>query len=114
MEKEMEEKRLCEKCGAEIEWSDELAWWNEVWVERDGKFDIVHKRKCVTHWKHKNGGLFDNVTGCDDPTPRNLKSTLVQCVKCDRMFDFTKEGEKWYDKRNDRLMAKCGSCMGYR
>ena len=114
MEKNEDGRNLCEKCGKEIERCDYNTWWNEVWVERDGKNDIVHKRRCATMWKHKNGGLFDNISKCDDPTPRNVKSTLVQCVKCDKMFDFTKEGDKWYDKKNDRTMAKCGGCCMYK
>jgi len=114
MEKEPDGRRLCEKCGAEIEWADDLAYGYDQWVERKERDDIVHRTRWANHWKHKNGGLFDNVTGCDDPTPRNIKSTLVQCVKCDRMFDFTKEGEKWYDRKNDRTMAKCGGCCMYK
>lgn len=110
MEKENEGKNLCEKCGKEIEYADYKTYWFDVWVERVGKLDIVHRVRHATIWKHKNGGLFDNVSGCDDPTPRNIKSTLVQCVKCDKMFDFTKEGDKWYDRKNDRLMAVCGNC----
>jgi len=106
---------LCEKCGKEIEWCEEGTWWNEQWTEQKGKFlNVVHKKRNMTHWKHKNGGLFDNVSGCDDPTPRNVKTTLVQCIKCDKMFDFTKEGSKWYDRNTDRLMARCGNCEGSR
>jgi len=114
MDKSEDNRELCDKCGKEIEKVDYATWWNEIWVEQArGYMNVVHKKRHVTYWKHKNGGLFDNESGCGDPTPRNKKSTLVQCVRCNRMFDFTKEGEKWYDRKNGRLMAKCGSCSVY-